>query len=156
MKKQLSIYLLSAIFALLFAADASAQTVTGSIAGGKIARGKSAKATVILSIPSGLHVNSSRPGGEYAIPTRVTPRGEGGVQVGAVNYPRGVDRRFAFSERSLNVYEGRVPFTFNVSVPSSYRSSTARVTVAVRYQACTDEVCYAPKTKTITLTARVN
>ena len=30
------------------------------------------------------------------------------------------------------------------------------VRVAVKYQACTDEVCYPPKTKEVTLTARVN
>ncbi|MBP9665104.1 MAG: hypothetical protein KBD94_10820, partial [Pyrinomonadaceae bacterium] len=53
------------------------------------------------------------------------------------------------------VYEGRVSFGFNVTVPSTYRGQTVRVNVTVRSQACTDEVCYPPRTKQITLIARV-
>ena len=54
-----------------------------------------------------------------------------------------------------NVYEGRTTFPFTVTVPASFRGNTIRVTVAVRYQACTDEVCYPPRTKNLVLTARV-
>ena len=156
MKTRLASTLGALILVAGFSLAASAQSVTGSIAGGRIAKGKSAKATVILSIPGGLHVNSSRPGSEYAIATRVTARSTGGVKVGAVNYPRGVNRKFEFSENTLNVYEGRVPFTFNVTVPPTFKGNSVRVTVSVRYQACTNEVCYSPKTKTITLTASVS
>lgn len=137
-----------------FLAEASAQTVTGSIKGGSITRGKSARATVVLSFPAGLHANSNRPSTEYLIPTivRATARG---ASVGRISYPRGKNRKFEFSENVINVYEGRTSFGFNVNVPAGYRGSTVRVNVAVRYQACTNEVCYTPKTKNITLTARV-
>ena len=138
---------------LLFAANA--QSVTGSIANGTITRGVATRATVVLSLPSGLHVNSSRPGSEYAIATRVTARSSGGVKIGPVNYPRGKNRKFGFSEETLNVYDGRTPFTFNVTVPASYRKYSVVIDVSVKYQACTDEVCYSPKTKTIKLTASV-
>jgi hypothetical protein len=139
----------------LFAAVSNAQSVSGSIAGGKVARGKSAKATVTLTIPGGLHVNSNHPNSEYAIATRVSATATG-AKVGAVSYPRGTNRKFAFSELPLNVYEGRVSFTFNVTVPATFRGSTLRVNVTVRYQACTNEVCYSPKSKQVTLTAAVN
>jgi hypothetical protein len=55
----------------------------------------------------------------------------------------------------INVYEGRVNFPFTVTVPENFKGNTVRVNVAVRYQACTEEVCYPPKTKNVTLTARV-
>ncbi len=131
------------------------QTVTGSIANGTIKRGVATKATVMLSLPGGLHVNSSRPGSEYAIATRVTASSSGGVKIGPVVYPRGKNRKFGFSEETLNVYDGRTPFTFNVTVPANYRKYSVVVDVSVRYQACTDEVCYPPKTKTVRLTASV-
>lgn len=139
---------------LLFASFSNAQSVSGSIAGGSIARGKSARATVILTIPGGLHVNSSRPGSEYAIPTTVRASARG-AKIGAVIYPRGKNQKFEFSENSINVYEGRPSFWFNVTVPANYRGNTIAVNVTVRYQACTNEVCYPPKTKRLTLTARV-
>lgn len=149
------ILFLAAIFSLcIFATAAFGQNVTGSIGNGTVARGAAARGQVVLNIPGGLHVNSSRPASEYAIPTVVTVRGSG-VRVSKVTYPRGRNRKFQFSENSINVYEGRVNFPFTVTVPENFKGSTVRVNVAVRYQACTEEVCYPPKTKNVTLTARV-
>ena len=138
--------------AFVFAFEANAQTITGSIPAVK--RGGSTRGSIVLSIPGGLHVNSFRPNSEYAIPTTVRVTGAG-LKFGAVNYPRGKNRKFEFSENEINVYEGRVVFTFNVSVPANYKGDTIRVRAVVRYQACTDEVCYPPKSKEITLTAAV-
>lgn len=131
-----------------------AQTVTGSIANGAVTRGKAARATVVLSIPAGLHVNSAYPNSEYAIATRVKATSNG-AKIGTVSYPRGKDRKFSFSESTINVYEGRAAFGFNVTVPAGFKGNSISVRVAVKYQACTEEVCYPPKTKEITLTARV-
>lgn len=147
------------IFVVLFLAisclAATAQTVTGKIGKGTVERGKVARGTVVLNIPGGLHVNSSRPASEYAIPTVVKVSGASGVRVTGLTYPKGKNRRFQFSENLINVYEGRVSFPFTVTVPASYKGKTIRVTASVRYQACTEEVCYPPKTKNITLTAAV-
>lgn len=148
-------FLLVTIFSLtIFAASASAQSVSGSIGKGSVSRGDAARGTVTLSIPGGLHVNSSRPGSQYAIPTSVRVRGAG-VRVGGITYPRGRNRKFSFSENSINVYEGRVSFPFTVTVPASFRGNVVRLTATVRYQACTDEVCYAPTSKSVIFTARV-
>jgi thiol:disulfide interchange protein DsbD len=135
-------------------ANTNAQTVTGSIAGGAVTRGKSARATVTLAIPGGLHVNSNRPSSEYAIPTTVRASARG-VRIGRVSYPRGRNRKFAFSENSINVYEGRPTFTFDVTVPASFKGNSVAVRVVVNYQACTEEVCYPPKSKEVTLRASV-
>jgi len=136
-------------------AAASAQTVTGSIGKGTVERGKTARGSVVLNIPGGLHVNSSRPASEFAIATVVKVSGASGIRVTGLTYPKGKNRKFAFSENTINVYEGRVSFPFTVTVPASFKGKTIRVTASVRYQACTDEVCYPPKTKNITLTAAV-
>lgn len=136
-------------------AAASAQSVSGSIGNGTVTRGTAARARVVLSIPAGLHVNSSRPNGEYMIATTVRATSKD-ARIGAVSYPAGHNRKFEFSEKALNVYEGRVAFGFNVTPGATFRGRAIRVTVTVRYQACTNEVCYAPKSKSITLTARVN
>jgi DsbC/DsbD-like thiol-disulfide interchange protein len=138
---------------LLMTGMASAQSVSGSL--GAVTRGGSARGSVTLSIPGGLHVNSNRPNSKYAIPTTVKLIPEAGVKVSAVAYPRGKNQKFQFSEDTLNVYDGRVTFTFNVTVPATFKGNSVRVRAVVRYQACTDEVCYAPTSKEVTLTARV-
>ena len=150
------IVVLVAVFAIFGASVVHAQSVSGSIANGTVTRGKTVRGTVTLSIPGGLHVNSSRPNSEYAIPTTVRVSSSGGVKLGAVTYPRGRNRKFSFSEGTINVYEGRVSFWFNVTVPATFRGNTVRINASVRSQACTDEVCYPPKTQRVTLTARVN
>lgn len=141
--------------AVVFAASAaSAQSVSGSL--GTVTKGKPAKATVYLAVPAGQHANSHNPNSEYAIATVVRASSSTrGVKVGAVSYPRGRNKKFQFSETAINVYEGRVAFKFNVTVPQNFAGSAVRVNVSVRYQTCTEEVCYAPKTKSITLTAPV-
>src|SRR5437867_4321088 len=107
---------------------ANAQTVSGSIRGGSVTRGTAARASVVLNIPGGLHVNSHRPSGEYMIATSVRASSNG-ARIGAVSYPAGHNRKFSFSEKALNVYEGRVSFGFNVTVPSTYRGRTVTVNV---------------------------
>ena len=155
MKRILTCPLLAAAF-LIFAGavvQVSAQTVSGSIV--NATRGGKARGSVVLSIPGGLHVNSNRPASEYAIPTTVKLSGSG-VKVSGVSYPRGRNRKFQFSENVINVYEGRAAFPFTVTVPANFRGNTVRVRAVVRYQACTDEVCYPPKTTEVTLSGKVS
>lgn len=148
--------ILGIVFTLLMigVGEASSQTVSGSIGNGSVSRGATARGSVVLNIPGGLHVNSNRPASEYAIPTTVRLTAAG-VKVGKPTFPRGVNRKFQFSENLINVYEGTVRFPFTVNVPAAFKGDTVRVRAVVRYQACTDEVCYPPRTKEVTLTARV-
>ncbi|MDQ3132479.1 MAG: protein-disulfide reductase DsbD N-terminal domain-containing protein [Acidobacteriota bacterium] len=139
---------------LLSATDINAQSFSGSIGNGTITRGGSSRGTIVMDIPGGLHVNSNRPNSEYAIATVVRVSGTG-AKIGGISYPRGKSRRFQFSEDAINVYEGRTVFNFNVNVPANFKGNTVKVRAVVRYQACTDEVCYPPKNKEITLTATV-
>ncbi len=139
---------------LFTAAYVNAQTVTGSIGNGSVQRGRAVQASVVLNIPGELHVNSNRPNSEYAIPTTVRLTATG-ARTGAVRYPRGINRKFQFSESPINVYEGRVTFPFTVTVPANFRGQTIKVRAVVKYQACTNEICYPPRSKEVTLTARV-
>jgi len=154
MKKLLfsAILSLAIIFLAGNSVETNAQTINGSI--GAVKRGGAVKGTIVMDIPSGLHVNSSRPNTDYAIPT-VVSLSAAGAKVGSVMYPRGKNRKFEFSEDTLNVYENRAVFGFNVAVPANFKGNTVKIRAVVRYQACTEQVCYPPKSKEITLTAKV-
>ncbi len=154
MKKTLFSLIFSAALLAGIVSDVNAQTVSGSIGNGTISRGGSARGTIVLSVPGGLHVNSNRPGNAYQIPTTIRITAVG-AKAGAVSYPRGKNRSFSFSDGTINVYEGRTAFNFNVTVPKKFKGNVVRIRAVVKYQACTDEVCYPPKSKEITLTATV-
>ena len=149
-----------AILFLTFAAAAggvsvaSAQSFTVSVDGGSLARGRTSRGTIVMTIPAGLHVNSNRPISQYAIPTSVRVTAVG-VRIAAINYPRGKNRKFQFSDEPINVYQGRIVFRFAVRVPQNYAAGAVRLRATVRFQACTEEVCYPPKTQDITFSARV-
>jgi thiol:disulfide interchange protein len=152
MRKIIFSTILFSAFIVLAVFQTNAQNITGSI--GTVSRGSSTKGMVVMSIPGGLHVNSNRPNSKYAIPTTLNITANGG-RIAGITYPRGKNRKFSFSEDFINVYEGRVTFGFTLNVPKNFRGNTISVRVVARYQACTDEVCYPPRTKEITLTARV-
>ena len=154
MKKYLYTAILSLVFVFLAGGAAHAQTVPVSGNLGTVTRGGTTRGSIVLNIPGNLHVNSNRPNSEYAIPTTVSLSATGGKVSGAI-YPRGRNKKFPFSEDTLNVYEGRTTINFNVTIPKNYRGNTVNIRAVVKYQACTDEVCYRPMTKTINLTARV-
>ncbi len=149
-----NIIFIALFFALgfIFTGETNAQTVTGSV--NTPSKGGVTRGYITLKIPSGLHVNSYLPKSEYAIPTRISLSAAGANAYG-VTYPAGKMRKFSFSDEPISVYEGTVVFGFKVAVPKNFKGKYVNVKASVRMQACTDEVCYAPKTKTINIRARV-
>jgi DsbC/DsbD-like thiol-disulfide interchange protein len=118
------------------------------------AQGSSFQAAIVMEIPGDLHVNSNRPLGKYAIPTSVKINAPRGLKVTPVTYPRARVRSFRFggaTEERLAVYEGRAIMRFNVTVPPNFEQGVARIRVNVRYQSCSDTVCFPPATRELTL-----
>ena len=117
-------------------------------------QGSTFQAAVVMDIPRGLHVNSNRPLGKYAVPTVVKIDAPRGFRVTSVSYPRGSVRTFNFGGSGadrLAVYEGRAVFRFSVSVPAGHSLGVETVRVSVRFQSCTDEVCFPPATRELAL-----
>jgi DsbC/DsbD-like thiol-disulfide interchange protein len=142
------------VVVLTLSFSARAQNISGAITGGAVTRGSAAHGVITMSIPGGLHVNSNRPSSQYAIATSIRISGAGS-RTARISYPRGRNRKFEFSENPINVYEGTVRFPFSVNVPANFSGNTIRLRAVIHYQACTNEVCYPPKDKEITITARV-
>lgn len=117
-------------------------------------QGSTFQAAVVMDIPGGLHVNANKPLGKYAIPTIIRVDAPRGFRVTPVTYPRGSVRTFRFGGADasrLVVYEGRTIFRFNVSVPANQQLGVETVRVSIRFQSCTDEVCFPPATRDLAL-----
>ncbi|HEV7889115.1 MAG TPA: protein-disulfide reductase DsbD domain-containing protein [Pyrinomonadaceae bacterium] len=117
-------------------------------------QGSSFQAAIVMEIPRGMHVNSNKPLGKYAVPTVVKVDSPRGLRVTSVSYPRSSVRTFRFGgsqEERLAVYEGRAIFRFNVNVAPGAEQQVARIRVSVRFQSCNDEVCFPPATRELTL-----
>lgn len=117
-------------------------------------QGSTFQAAVVMDIPGGLHVNANKPLGKYAIPTIIRVDAPRGFRVTPVTYPRGSVRTFRFGGADasrLAVYEGRTIFRFNVGVPANQQLGVETVRVSVRFQSCSDEVCFPPATRDLAL-----
>ena len=138
-----------------FAAQASSVGVNGYFSVDPAQQGSTFQAAIVFDIPEGMHVNSNRPLGKYAIATSVKVEPPRGLRVTPVAYPAGKVRSFKFGDDSpeerLAVYEGRAIARFNVSVPAGYELGVARVRAVVRFQSCNDEVCFPPATRELDL-----
>ena len=123
--------------------------VSGSISPDKIKKGRTVRASVVMDIPSGLHVQSSKPLDKYLIATKLDVETPSGMKVGPVTYPRALMRKLKFSKGAVAVYEGRATLRFNVTVPANYGGSSGEIKGKLRFQACNDESCFPPVTREV-------
>ena len=149
--------LLLAIFLLVPAAIYSARPpqsssdvgVDGSISPDKLKKGRVARATVTMEIPSGLHVQSSKPLDKFLVATKLDVETPAGMKVGPISYPRALMRKLKFSKGTVAVYEGRAVIRFNVTVPANYSGGSGEIKGKLRFQACNDESCFPPVTREV-------
>ena len=123
--------------------------VSGSVAPDKIKKGRVVRATVVMDIPSGLHVQSSKPLDKFLVATKLDVETPSGMQVGPISYPRPVMRKLKFSKGMVAVYEGHAMLRFNVTVPANYSGGSGDIKGKLRFQACNDESCFPPITREV-------
>jgi hypothetical protein len=143
----------------LFATQAQSPpniSVSGNLSTNKAQRGRSVQGTVVMDIPAGYHVNSSRPLEKFLIATALQIEGSNGIRVGPVSYPRAILRSFKFSKNKVSVYEGRAVMRFKVSVPAGAAIGSSELKARLRYQSCNNEVCFPPRTQEVSLWLTVN
>jgi hypothetical protein len=108
--------------------------------------GKAAKVDLAFRVEAGYHINSNTPRSDLLLPTilRLQPPAE--LTVVKVNYPAGQDVTFAFLPgEKLNVYAGDFAVTATVKAAPSVAPGAYRVPGTLRYQACDQRQCFAPK-----------
>lgn len=123
--------------------------VSGSVAPDKVKKGRVVRATVVMDIPSGLHVQSSKPLDKFLVATKLDVETPSGMKVGPISYPRALMRKLKFSKGMVAVYEGKSIVRFNVTVPANYSGGSGEIKGKLRFQACNDESCFPPVTREV-------
>ena len=123
--------------------------VSGSLAPDKVKKGRIARASVVMEIPSGLHVQSSKPLDKFLVATKLDVETPSGMKVGPISYPRALMRKLKFSKGMVAVYEGKAVIRFNVTVPPGYSGGSGDIKGKLRFQACNDDACFPPVTREV-------
>ena len=130
--------------------------VTGSIAPDKATKGRTVRASVVMDIPNGLHVQSSKPLDKFLVATKLDVETPSGMKAGPVSYPRALMRKLKFSKGMVAVYEGKATIRFNVTVPANYSGGSGEIKGRLRFQACNDEACFPPVTQEVKMWLNVD
>jgi len=123
--------------------------VNVAIAPNKVKQGRTAQARVTMEIPSGLHVQSSKPLDKFLVATKLDVETPAGMRVGAISYPRALMRKLKFSKATVAVYEGSATIRFAVVVPTNYGGGSGEIKGKLRFQACNDDSCFPPVTREV-------
>jgi hypothetical protein len=77
------------------------------------------------------------------------------LEVAEVVYPKPQLEKYAFSEKPVSVFSGDFEILTRFKVPASVNPGLAVLPAKLRYQACNDRMCLAPKTVDIALPVEI-
>jgi hypothetical protein len=114
-------------------------------------RGGSAEFTLKAELQPGFHVNSNMPGDEYLIPIKLTWNKEP-LEADQVTYPKAQEEKLSFSTKPISVYTGSFEIGTRFKAPPSAMPGMAFMNGKLRYQACNNKECLAPRTVDVRVT----
>ena len=112
--------------------------------------GETATASIQVRLRPGYHINSHTPSDEYLIPLRLQWKGEP-LEVAEISFPEPQMESYSFADKPLSVFTGDFEVTSRFRVPKDAPAGSRVLTGTLRYQACTDKLCFPPKTVTVRL-----
>jgi Thiol:disulfide interchange protein DsbD, N-terminal len=115
-----------------------------------VKRGASAETRIAVSVPPGFHVNSSTPSDSYLIPLRLTWT-PGALEADGITFPKPSMEKYEFSDKPLSVYTGKVDLLAKFKAPANAPLGPGVLVGKLRYQACNDRSCFAPKSVEVRL-----
>lgn len=120
----------------------------------KAKKGSTATVTLKAILPPGFHANSHTPSDDYLIPLTLKWTG-GPLQAGDIGYPKASMEKYSFSDKPLSVVTGEFEITTSFKVPASAANGISSENGTLRYQACNNTMCFAPKTLNVSVAVTV-
>lgn len=117
--------------------------------------GSTVKLAVIARITPGYHINSHRPSLDYLIPTRVNFENTADLKATNVVYPAGEQKKFAFLDSPISVYEGETRIDGDLRVRRLLAPGSYALKADFAYQACTRHACLPPAKVPFEIAVRV-
>jgi len=117
-------------------------------------KGATAVVTLKAALPPGFHANSNTPSDSYLIPLTLKWTG-GPLQADGVTYPKAALEKYSFSDKPLSVVTGEFTIATKFKVPADAPTGPAAENGTLRYQACNDRMCFAPKTVPVSISLSI-
>lgn len=99
-----------------------------------------------VTLPEGLHVQSDAPEDPSLIPTVLSLTPPSGIAVKEIVYPIATDFSVAGIDQPLKVFEHEFSIGVELTLAPDLPPGPVSVPATLRYQACNDQLCFAPAT----------
>ena len=116
-------------------------TLTPEVVGPPPTTGSTTRLLLRVRLPKDVHVQSDRPRDPSLIPTALTLTPPAGVVVARIAYPPSTDLPQPGRDTPLAVFSGEFVIAVDVAVTGP---GPTTIPAQLRYQACTEQVCFAP------------
>jgi hypothetical protein len=118
-------------------------------------RSTTVQSKIPVTVMAGYHVNSDKPAEEYLIPLKLTWTATGALEPGAIVYPKPSLEKYEFAEKPLSVLTGSFDLVANFKVAPNAPAGPGSAAGKLRYQACNNRACFAPKTIDVTVSYQI-
>ena len=119
-----------------------------------IKRGTSGEVKLKAELRAGFHVNSNTPSDPFLVPLKLTWANQP-LQTEQVTFPKPQLEKYEFSPAPLSVFSGAFDIVTRFRAPANAASGMNILVGKLRYQACNDRECLAPRTLDVHLTVEI-
>ncbi len=113
-----------------------------------IKRGTTAVENLTVEVLPGFHVNSDHPRDEYVIPLKLTWQ-DGPLATKSISFPK--PEEIQVGNDRLLVFTGTFDIRSEFAAPAAAPPGPATMRGRLRYQACSNQMCFRPASIEITL-----
>jgi thiol:disulfide interchange protein DsbD len=146
--------ILLALIALTAAADEPVK-VEALLSADKLAPGVAFRVAVVVELAEPWHIQANPVSLPELIPTVLKMESTDAVQFGAITYPKGKEEKVSWADVPVALYAGKITIFAGGKVSDKAPLGPVTLRGSFRYQACDDQVCYAPKTVPVTLETEI-
>jgi thiol:disulfide interchange protein DsbD len=100
---------------------------------------------VVINVGEHWHINANPANAEGLIPTTLTLPSTPSIVIDRIVYPKGVTTKVAWNDDPVALYTGRTIIFAEGHVSADAKTGPVKLEGTLRYQACNDSVCIAPK-----------
>jgi hypothetical protein len=98
---------------------------------------------------------AGRDGVGEAVPAETVDPRLAPLKADTTEYPKGTMEKYTFSQKPLSVVTGEFSIATKFKVPANAPSGATAQNGTLRYQACNDRMCFAPKSVPVSITLEI-
>jgi hypothetical protein len=110
---------------------------------------------VVIDVANRWHINANPANVEGLIPTTLTLQTPASVVIDRIVYPKGASTKVSWADNPVALYTGHAIVFAEGHVIADAKPGTLKLEGTLRYQACNDSICVAPKNIPVALEAEV-